>query len=150
MSEDRKTIAEHLALKEHYIALDQTKVWVRTESKGDEYPWEHATTARGGATYRLNFPVTLYFEAEIEGLTFQWHLDIEEPNSNGRQFLNFDTTTMAMILRRVPEPVAAELRVIFEEGAAKVEQEGMEGLEHVEKLLGTAALLRALVRRGQS
>ncbi len=95
---------ERLALKEHYIALGETKVVLYDDEDWEGKPWEHITRITPGLI-RPDDPTYYYaaeaiaFDAEIDGLTFHWWGYVTETSGDA----HLDPTKVRELEKRIPD-----------------------------------------------
>jgi hypothetical protein len=54
-------------------------------------PWDAVTGCEPGCSFRNGIPVSVTFQAEVDGLTFKWFFDLEHREANGSSLFHVDT-----------------------------------------------------------
>jgi len=133
---------EIMANVEHFLALGHTRIHVENE----EFPWELATLAEHGNTFRLHMPVNVDFEAVHScGLTFYTSLKIEPRDASGSSLYQLDTDLCIEIAKRLPAEVQQQFADLLLRTSAEVYRNASEYAKGISEQFQLAYELRKLI-----
>lgn len=124
-----------------YKRIGQTRIYLGRE---DDKPWERATKCEAGGMHRLDLAVSAAFSFEEDGLCYGWHWDLETRGANGKGIYEIDVESCKHVMRRLKGDARIQFREYLRDCAAKVKAKGEELLNHTNKQLTDAAILRDL------
>lgn len=126
---------------EHYKAIGQTNIFLDRDS---DLPWDAVTSLRAGGSRRLGISTDVDFEAEVDGLTFRWTIDIEEASANGKSHYQIAVERIGKVMEKLPESVRGQFRLYLLDAAHKVEERGDEFQGLAQRQYGDAHVLRSV------
>jgi len=85
----------------HYKAIEQTEFYL---SRGEDFPWEIATSCEPGGSHRLDISTSVSFRGEDPetGFKFRWSWDIEPYDANGKGHYVMDVDGAKAVMRQLP------------------------------------------------
>lgn len=137
-----RTWQECVPLAEHYIALDETEVYLHREPSAEL--WQMVTRVEAGSTYRLGMPTGVWFTAEHpSGLSFKWSYELESASANGKGYYEIDVPRVQRAMSLLPDAQRVALCDHLAESADKVEAQGEEYRRLAETQFASARALRS-------
>lgn len=108
-----------------YKAVGQPTIYLHGECV---YPWELVTTVEPGCGVRMSMHTGVRISAlhEPTGLRFEWSVDIESREANGKGHFQIDTKACRELLAKLPASPRQQLRQYFAECAGKVQEKWQE------------------------
>ena len=96
------TFNDVVRLAPHYLAIGTTRVILDGRDSAD-LPWDQVTEVSAGGSYRSSGLASCRMSAGHEsGITFEWFIDFEKPEANGRGYQMFDTERLLAIAAKLP------------------------------------------------
>lgn len=122
---EEKTWKQYADLAQNYKAIGQTEIWLMRDQ---EAPWHLVTSMEDGASYRLSIPVSISLSAQdpVSGLTFNWSLDIEKREANGRGSYMFDVERLRSVREQLPQNMRARFHDLLAVGAMAARKQADE------------------------
>lgn len=93
------TYAEALAKRDHLIALGERRVSLKNDAA--DLPWQNISKVEASGSFRFSGPCGARFIVEDRGLTFNWSVDFEHRNANGKGVSLFDRDRLRETMRRM-------------------------------------------------
>lgn len=94
---------------EHLKALGHTSVYLYDRNSDTEFPWQFATNVEAGGSYRLSGPASAKITAKHPtGLEFEWSVDFEGRDANGKSVSLFDRDHLRDVMRKLPKSARLE------------------------------------------
>ena len=103
------TFQRALKLKEHYIAIGQTEIWLRDDS----LPLDAITAIEPGGQWRLSGPTGVYLIAKIAGLTFRSSFEFESRDASGTETHLFDREKIRDLMWRLKPEMRKRFAVVL-------------------------------------
>ena len=143
MLDSEKTIDEHVALAEHYLAIGKEEVYLYKPSSP---PWALVSEVKSGSTWRFEVPVSIDFKAKHEcGLTFSWSVDVEESGANGTGSLQPNTAALLEIYNAIPASMRAALAEALVLIIGAMQAQAQQYLSRAETAFGKAYALKSML-----
>lgn len=108
---------------EAYKLIGQTRIDL---ARGCVYPWAYVSSVSPGNSYRLGISINVNCMAAIDGLQFDWSVDIEDTDANGLGHYSIDIAACADLLEKLPPTMCVKLRKHFAECANLVCEKAAE------------------------
>lgn len=103
----RQSYTDALSKAEHYVALEQTTVYLDEDDDG--LPWDKVSGIEAGAGHRLNGPTSFYCIVRHAGLEFKWSVDFESRDANGKSYSLFDRPRLREVVLKLPVSARRQL-----------------------------------------
>jgi hypothetical protein len=132
---------EVLKKADAYKAIGQTRVYL---GDGSVFPWDSVTKVEPGCSIRMEMATGVRLSAEVGGLQFEWSVDIEKREANGKGYFEIDVGICREILSKLPTAARQQLRTYFAECAGKVQEKGQEWQQIADRQKRAADLLHSL------
>jgi len=108
-----------------YKAVGQPTIYLHGDCV---FPWELVTEVKPGGGVRMGMSVGVRISAlhAETGLRFEWSLDIESREANGKGSFEIDTKVCRELMAKLPAVARQQLRAYFAECAGKVQEKWQE------------------------
>lgn len=134
---------EVLKKADAYKAIGQTRVYL---GDGCAFPWDAVKKIEPGCGYRMGMATGVRLTAEVDGMQFEWSVDIEGRSANGKGYFEINEDVCRELLNRIPATARQQLRAYFAECAGKVQEKGREWQRIADDQKRAADVLHALAR----
>lgn len=111
-------------------------------------PWDRVTKVKHGGGIRLGLPTSIDLTAYKDGLEFQWAVEMETREANGKGTFEFNTVTISQVMDSIPKAARIQLASVLRAAAEAVEEKGDEYREYANRQYGYGESLRRIANQG--
>ena len=140
-----KTYDEIVANAEIYKKIGMTSHYL-FKSDFSKLPWDRITSGKPGGSHRLECATEFMVTAQVQGLEFHWHIQLEVPEANGHGHYKVDLPGLLKakeLMKHTPAyvPFVAWLK----ECSVAIEENATKMMKLVENEYAAVYLIRSLL-----